>query len=121
MYILLAVSLTVTMTLYYLIFLFPIALVIYVLCRKPFQSRWVRAAYIVNNFCILMTLVYNMLIISMEEKVFYLPFGTFAIIIFDWVFNLIVWGREAYVICKYGGERDLNEVLQSNTKNTQKE
>jgi hypothetical protein len=68
-----------------------------------------------------MALLYNLLIISMEDSVFYLPFGSYVIIMFDWVFNLVVWGREAYVICKYGGERDLNEILQSNTKTTQKE
>jgi hypothetical protein len=121
MYALLAVSLTVTMTIYYLIFALPVSMIIYLFCRKPFQSRWVRAAYFINNFCIIMALLYNLLIISMEDSVFYLPFGSYVIIMFDWVFNLVVWGREAYVICKYGGERDLNEILQSNTKTTQKE
>ena len=65
-----------------------------------------------------MTLIYNRLTLEYGEKIFYLPFGNFAMIVFDWVFNLVVWGREAYIICKYGGEEGLNEILQSNTKTT---
>lgn len=37
-----------------------------------------------------------------------MPFISIVIIMFDWIFNLIVWGREAYVIYKYGGEKELN-------------
>jgi hypothetical protein len=68
-----------------------------------------------------MTLVYNRLTIILGDQVDYLPFGTFVIIIFDWIFNMIVWGREAYIICKYGGEEGLNEILQSNTKTTEED
>lgn len=93
MYIFLAIALTVTMIIYYLIFALPICLIIYLFCRKPFQSRWVRAAYFINNFCIFMTLIYNLLIISMEDQVFYLPFGTYMILMFDWIFNIVVWSR----------------------------
>lgn len=93
MYVFLAISLTIAMTIYYLIFILPFCMIIYLFCRKPFQSRWVRAAYFINNFCIIMSLMYNLLITSMEDQVFYLPFGSFAIIMFDWIFNLVVWGR----------------------------
>ena len=104
MYLLFYLSMSEATMIYYLIFLGPIILIIYVIWRKPFQSKWVRAAYFINNFCIIMTLIYNRLTLEFGEKIFYLPFGNLAMILFDWVFNLIVWGREAYIICKYGGE-----------------
>lgn len=40
---------------------------------------------------------------------------------FDWIFNIVVWGREAYVLCKYGGELGLQEIANSNAKTTTKD
>ena len=42
------------------------------------------------------------------DQIEYLPFGNFIVIVFDWIFNIVVWAREAYTICKYGGEEGLN-------------
>lgn len=93
MYAFLGISLTVSKIIYYLIFVFPFMMIIYMLCRKPFQSKWMRAAYLVNCFCIIVSLIYNQLIISFENSVYYLPFGNMISILFDWIFNLVVWGR----------------------------
>ncbi len=100
MFALLAVSLTVSAVMYYLLFLFPVAMMVYICCRRPFQSKWIRAAYFVNCFCMFIMLVYNLLTIAFKDQVYYLPFGSLITIMIDWIFNLVVWGREAYVICK---------------------
>lgn len=76
-------------------------MMVYICCRRPFQSKWMRAAYFVNCFCIFIMLVFNLLTIAFYDTVYYLPFGSLIIIMLDWIFNLVVWGREAYVICKY--------------------
>jgi F0F1-type ATP synthase assembly protein I len=101
MFALLGVSMTVSPVIYYLLFIFPVAMMVYICCRRPFQSKWMRAAYFVNCFCIFIMLVYNLMTISYEDTVYYLPFGSLITIMVDWIFNLVVWGREAYVICKY--------------------
>ncbi len=118
MYLLFYFARTQSFIAYYLIFVPPICLVIYMICRKPFQSRWVRAAYLINSFCVIMSLIYNRIALEVGDRVEYLPFGNFVVIVFDWIFNIVVWAREAYIICKYGGEEGLNEILQSNTKTT---
>ena len=69
MYFLLYFSLTQNMQIYYGILIFPIILIVYLFCRKPFQSRWVRAAYFINNFYIIMTLIYNRLTINLGDQV----------------------------------------------------
>ena len=76
-----------------MIMVVPIVLIIYMICRKPFQSKWVRASYIVNNACILITLIYYKITLSSGKNALYLPFGGFIILNFDWIFNLVVWGR----------------------------
>lgn len=121
MYMILAVSLVQVFLVYYLLFLIPICMIIYVIRRDPFQSKWMKVAYIINFTCIFIQLLYNILIIEFADNVYYLPFGCLAIMLTDWIFNLVVWGREAYVICKYGGEVDLNELLQSKTKTSSNE
>lgn len=93
MYLLFYLSRTQSLVVYYFILPFPIILLIYLFCRKPFQSKWIRAAYFINNFCMIVTLIYIRLAIELKDKVFYLPIGIFIIIVFDWVFNLIVWIR----------------------------
>jgi hypothetical protein len=52
MFALLGISLTVSKVIYYILFIFPIAMIAYVCCRRPFQSKWMRAAYFMNFFCI---------------------------------------------------------------------
>ena len=121
MYIFLGLALTVSSILYYVLYIIPICMIFYLICRKPFQSRWLRAAYAINWICIVLTVTYNVLIIQLERDAFYLPVGIFVIIMFDWIFNIIVWAREAYVLCKYGGERGLQEIANSNTKTTTKD
>lgn len=103
MYLLFYFARTQNMIAYYAIMVVPLCLMIYMFCRKPFQSKWVRAAYYINNFCIIMTLIYNRLTLDLGDLVDYLPFGNFIVIVFDWIFNLVIWVREAYIICKYGG------------------
>lgn len=68
-----------------------------------------------------MTVTYNVLIVQLQRDAFYLPVGIFVIIMFDWIFNIVVWGREAYVLCKYGGELGLQEIANSNAKTTTKD
>lgn len=116
MFALLGVSLTISKVLYYVILVIPVAMMVYICCRRPFVSKWMRASYFVNCFCMFTALIYNLLTIAFQDDVYYLPFGSLANFLLDWIFNLVVWGRQAYVICKYGGERDLNELLASNTK-----
>ena len=89
----LAFSLIVSNFVYNIIGLVPLVLIIYLFYRRPFQSRWVRVAYFINNFCMIMSLIYNKIYLIQGDSVYYLPFGNFAIIIFDWGFNMIVWGR----------------------------
>jgi hypothetical protein len=101
MFALLGIAIVVSPVMYYLLFIFPLAMMVYICCRSPFQSKWMRAAYFVNCFCILIMLVCNLLIIAFKDTVYYLPFGSLITIMVDWIFNLVVWGREAYVICKY--------------------
>lgn len=93
MYLLFYLARVQNMIAYYFIFLGPVLLIVYLFWRKPFQSKWIGAAYFINNFCIIMTLIYSRIIIDYDDKVFYLPFGIFAIIVFDWLFNMVVWGR----------------------------
>jgi hypothetical protein len=78
---------------YYMAMLVPVLLIIYMICRRPFQSKWVRAAYIINNACILISLIYHRIGLDSKNNTLYLPFGAFIIILFDWIFNLVVWGR----------------------------
>jgi len=68
MYMLFYLARTQTMVVYYIILIVPLALIIYLFVRKPFQSRWVRAAYFINNFCIIMTLIYNRITLELEDK-----------------------------------------------------
>lgn len=111
MYLLFYLARTQSMIIYYGIMVVPIVLIIYIICRKPFQSKWVRASYFINNACILITLIYYRYAIDAGENALYLHFGGFIILTFDWIFNLVVWGREAYIICKYGGEEGLNSIF----------
>ena len=97
-----------SMVVYYAIFVPPLCLIIYMLCRRPFQSRWIRAAYLINSICLILSLIYNMVSRVYGDQIEYLPFGNFIVIVFDWIFNIVVWAREAYTICKYGGEEGLN-------------
>ena len=69
MYMLFYLARTKTMIVYYVIMVIPVILIIYLFVRKPFQSRWVRAAYFINNFCIIMTLIYNRLALDLEDQV----------------------------------------------------
>jgi hypothetical protein len=69
MYMLFYLARTQTMIVYYVILVVPICLIIYLFVRKPFQSRWLRAAYFINNMCIIMTLIYNRITMELEDKV----------------------------------------------------
>lgn len=69
MYMLFYFARTRSMIAYYIIMAIPVLLIVYLLYRKPFQSRWVRAAYFVNNFCIIMSLVYNRVTLEFGDQV----------------------------------------------------
>jgi len=58
MFTLLGIAVTVSKIFYYFIYIFPIGMIVYLICRRPFQSRWVRAAYFINNICIILFLIY---------------------------------------------------------------
>ena len=103
MYALLAFSIIASMIVYYFIFLVPVVMIIYIIKNDSFASKWIKAAYIINCCCILMTLMYNLLMTKLVNEVHYLPFGYLIIFYFDWIFNLIVWAREAVILCKFGG------------------
>lgn len=59
MYACLGIALTTAPVMYFVIFIFPLGLIVYLVCRRPFQSKWMRAAYFINNLCIIFALIYN--------------------------------------------------------------
>lgn len=61
LYALLLMSILVISFIYYALPLIPLMLIIYMMCRQPFRSRWVSACYLLNNFSIAVALICNML------------------------------------------------------------
>lgn len=64
MYLLLLLSIAVTPVIYYVIIVIPIIMMVYLICRKPFNSRWVASTYFVNCFFIILTLVFNIIMLQ---------------------------------------------------------
>jgi hypothetical protein len=93
LYIFFYLARTQNFTIYYVAMIVPVILIIYMFWRRPFQSKWVRASFFINNACILISLIYHRIGLESKYNTLYLPFGAFIIIVFDWIFNLIVWGR----------------------------
>jgi hypothetical protein len=114
MFTLLGLGLTVTFIISYLIYAVPVGLIVYLAVRKPFYSKWVRAAYVVNNVCIILVLLYVHLITLMDTH-YYMPYIALIVMLFDWLFNIVVWAREVYIVCKYG-EGNLENGAQESVK-----
>ena len=108
MYMLFYFGIVLSFIAFYILMAIPLCLIVYMLVRKPFRSIWHRSAYVVNNVCILLMLVTDRVLISYRYKSYYLPFISMSIILFNWMFNIVVWARDTYRTYKYGEEEDMN-------------
>lgn len=108
MYLLFFFGLVLSFFAFYFMMVIPLCLIAYMLVRKPFRSGWHRSAYIVNNICILLMLITDKILIEYRYRTYYLPFISMGIILFDWIFNIVVWIRDIYRAYKYGDEDDIN-------------
>lgn len=117
MYLILLLSIVAMQLIYYVLLGCPLALIVYMFCRKPFKSRWVSARYFVNNLGLFTVLVLNVVMMNdTDDALFHFPWAHLVLIIFVWLFNLVVLARETFIYCKYREEENYQHDIKAEDK-----